>query len=103
MLLVNDLRQKVDEVKALLAVKNFKLLDLVDKVVELDDQRKEIQTQRDALLAERNQASKEIGGLYKSGAVDAANTLKEKVLVKIGTGHFILTMMKELCFSVKGF
>jgi seryl-tRNA synthetase len=79
MLLVNDIRQKVQEVKDLLTVKNFDAIHLVDEIIELDDQRKRIQTQRDSLLAERNQGSDEIGALYKKGAAKEADDLKVKI------------------------
>ncbi len=81
MLLVNDVRQRVEEVKELLSVKNFDALHLVDTIIELDDKRKSIQTKRDSLLAERNQGSNEIGILYKQGASKEADTLKERINV----------------------
>lgn len=79
MLLINDIRNRVEEVKNLLSIKNFNDFDLIDKAIELDDKRKELQTKRDGLLAERNQGSKEIGALYKSGETEKAESLKEKI------------------------
>lgn len=52
---------------------------LIDQIVGLDDQRKEVQTQLDTLLNERNTLSEEIGGLFKSGKAQEANELKIKV------------------------
>ena len=52
---------------------------IVDQVIALDDQRKEVQTQLDSLLNERNTLSDEIGRLFKSGKAQEANELKTKV------------------------
>ena len=54
-------------------------LQVLDQVIELDDQRKDIQTRLDSLLAERNQLSKSIGELFKSGQAAEANAMKDKV------------------------
>lgn len=51
----------------------------VDQVIALDDQRKEVQTELDGLLNERNTLSDEIGRLFKSGQAQEANALKTKV------------------------
>ena len=52
---------------------------IVDQVIALDDQRKEVQTQLDSFLNERNTLSDEIGRLFKSGKAQEANELKTKV------------------------
>lgn len=52
---------------------------LVDQVISLDDDRKDVQTQLDSLLNERNKLSDEIGVLYKKGQAAEANQLKAKV------------------------
>ena len=52
--------------------------ELIDKVLELDENRRSLQTRLDSVLAEANKISKEIGGLFKSGKVEEANALKEK-------------------------
>ena len=54
-------------------------LQIIDQVLANDDHRKAIQTQLDALLAENNNLSKQIGQLYKSGQAQEAEGLKEKV------------------------
>lgn len=54
-------------------------LAMIDQVIALDNQRKQMQTQLDELLAERNKLSKEIGQLFKSGKAQEANTMKAKV------------------------
>lgn len=54
-------------------------LRTVDQAIALDDQRKEVQTELDAMLNERNVLSDEIGRLFKAGNAQEANALKTKV------------------------
>ena len=54
-------------------------LGLVDKIIALDSERKEIQTQLDGYLNERNNLSDEIGNLFRQGKAQEANELKIKV------------------------
>jgi len=54
-------------------------LALTDQAIKLDDERKEVQTQLDSLLNERNTLSDEIGNLFKKGQGAEANQLKAKV------------------------
>ncbi|SFW30200.1 seryl-tRNA synthetase [Sinomicrobium oceani] len=52
--------------------------DLVNEALRLDEERRGIQATLDSTLAESNKLSKEIGNLFKSGAHQEANALKEK-------------------------
>ncbi|MFT4093555.1 MAG: serine--tRNA ligase [Niabella sp.] len=79
MLQVNVIRQNVQEVKDRLAVKHFKDPELVDKIIELDDQRKKLQLEFDTTQASVNSASKEIGGLMAKGEKEAAEAKKKEV------------------------
>lgn len=54
-------------------------LNLIDQVIDLDDQRKDIQTQLDSQLNERNILSDQIGSLFKLGKAQEANDLKVQV------------------------
>ena len=49
MLQVNVLRNNPQFVKERLAIKNFKQLELVDEIIALDDERKKLQAESDAL------------------------------------------------------
>lgn len=53
--------------------------ELLGRVIDKDDERRNIQTELDALLAKRNALSKEIGGLFQSGARDEAERKKAEV------------------------
>jgi len=54
-------------------------LTILDMVVNLDDERKKLQTENDGYLSQRNKLSKEIGQLFQSGKADEANAAKAKV------------------------
>ena len=54
-------------------------LPLVDEVIELDAQRRATQQEADALRAEKNKISKQIGALMAQGKKDVAEDVKKKV------------------------
>ncbi len=78
MLQVPFIREHKDEVLIRLAKRNIDAQNMIDEVIALDEERRNLQTQLDGVLAESNSLSKEIGGLFKSGEVQKANILKEK-------------------------
>ncbi len=81
MLEINILREQKDRVLTGLRKRGFtpERLKTVDEVIVLDDRRKEVQTQLDGYLNERNRLSDEIGSLFKQGKAKEANELKTKV------------------------
>ena len=56
-----------------------KKLPLVDEVIELDKQARAVKGEADALRANRNKLSKEIGGCFKRGEREKAEELKAQV------------------------
>ncbi|MBQ4524324.1 MAG: serine--tRNA ligase [Lachnospiraceae bacterium] len=54
-------------------------LPLVDEVIELDAESRKTQQEADALRANRNAISKQIGGLKENGQIEEAEKLKEEV------------------------
>ncbi len=54
-------------------------LSLVDEVIALDKRNREIKVEVEALRAERNKASKQIGGLMAQGKKDEANEIKRRL------------------------
>ncbi len=79
MLQVAYIRDNKDEVLKGLAVRNFANAEtILTKVLEVDDNRKKTQGNLDAVLAESNSISKEIGNLFKTGETQKATILKEK-------------------------
>jgi seryl-tRNA synthetase len=79
MLQVNFLRQNTDLAKKKLAIKHFANLALVDEVIAVDDQRKQLQASFDDLQSKVNAASKEIGGHMAKGEKEKAESLKNQV------------------------
>ena len=79
MLQVNFLRQNKALAKKKLAIKHFANVDLVDEVIAVDDQRKQLQASFDDFQSKVNAASKEIGGHMAKGEKDKAEVLKEQV------------------------
>ena len=78
MLQVAFIRENKDAVINGLAKRNIDATEMINDVITLDEDRRNLQTQLDNTKAESNALSKEIGNLFKSGEVQKANVLKEK-------------------------
>ena len=78
MLVLAAIQENREKVIEGLKKRNFKHLELVDEVLNVDELRRKTQFELDNLLAESNKLSKEIGELFKSGRTEEANSLKEK-------------------------
>ncbi len=76
MLQVSYIRENRDKVLERLAVRSFKQPELIDQIINLDDDRRKIQTQLDSLLADANSSAKQIGDLMRQGLKDKADELK---------------------------
>ena len=59
-------------------------LPLVDEVIELDKRNREIKQEEEALRAEKNKASKQIGAMMAQKKLDEAEALKKKVAESAG-------------------
>ncbi|MBK5209775.1 MAG: serine--tRNA ligase [Flavobacteriaceae bacterium] len=82
MLQVAFIRENRETVLKGLAKRNFKnALEMVDKTILADEERRAIQTELDAILAESNKLSKDIGELFKSGETQKATILKQKTIL----------------------
>ena len=78
MLTINLIRENKDFVIERLRVKNFDATETVDKILELDQMRREIQSKFDQAQGDMNRISKEIGIMTKEGRKDEAARAKEK-------------------------
>ncbi|WP_286778912.1 MULTISPECIES: serine--tRNA ligase [Sphingobacterium] len=78
MLQLNYIRENRDTVIERLAVKHFKEIGLVDEIISLDEDRRKVQSESDALSAEANAAAKQIGDLMRQGKKEEAETVKSK-------------------------
>ncbi|MBR4441373.1 MAG: serine--tRNA ligase [Bacteroidales bacterium] len=78
MLLVKTIVENPEFVIERLAIKNRDARQTVEKIVELDRQKREIQKQLEDNKAEQNILAKQIGDLFKQGKADEANAMKQK-------------------------
>ena len=79
MLTLKTLRENPEHVIAKLAVKNFDAREIVTRVIALDDNRKALQTESDALLSQQKQMAAQIGSLMKQGKREEAEAAKQEV------------------------
>ena len=79
MLQINFIKNNKEAVIERLAVKNFKDINLVNRVIELDDERKKLQFEFDETQSKINTASKEIGKLMAAGKKELAEEKKLEV------------------------
>lgn len=78
MLQIAYIRENQDKVIKALAKRNLDATEMIQKVIDLDEQRRSSQVELDNLLAESNKLSKEIGELMRNGEKSKAEILKEK-------------------------
>ena len=78
MLQLHAIREDKQFIIAALGKRNIEAGPLVEGVLQLDEERRALQTRLDNTLAEANKLSKEIGILYQSGKAQEANALKEQ-------------------------
>ncbi|MBN2744580.1 MAG: serine--tRNA ligase [Marinilabiliaceae bacterium] len=78
MLTLKYIQENRDEVIQRLKIKRFDATAIVDAIVRLDEQRKSLQVQADAKLAEANAISKQVGALMQSGRKDEAESMKQQ-------------------------
>lgn len=80
MLALHFIRENKEAILKGLEKRNFKQPELINKIIELDQDRRIQQSTLDQLLASANKLAKEIGDLFKSGEIAKANILKEETL-----------------------
>ena len=79
MLTLKTLRDNPELVVRKLAVKNFDAGEIVAEIIKLDDNRKALQTESDALLSQQKQKAAAIGKLLKEGKAEEAEAVKKEV------------------------
>lgn len=90
-MLRDDPQMVIDKLK----IKNFDAQPIVEKVLELDKLRRDLQTQSDALLAEQKQKSAQIGSLMKQGLKAEAEAAKAEVAALKAQSGELLAKMDE--------
>ncbi len=81
MLQLKLLEENVDHIKVSLGKRGWstEAMQVVDQVISLNSERKNLQSRLDEEKSKLNQLSKQIGDLFKSGQRDKAESLKEEV------------------------
>ena len=78
MLTIPYIRDNKETILKGLEIKNFSNPELIDRIIDLDNERRTLQVKTNEKQAEMNRLSKEIGMLFKSGEKEKANQVKEK-------------------------
>ena len=79
MLTLKLLRENPEFVIAKLAVKNFDAKEIVEKINDLDQNRRSLQVELDTCLSEQKKKAALIGGLMKEGKREEAEEVKKEV------------------------
>ena len=79
MLDIRVIRENPEYVKQRVKLRGGEHWLLVDRVIECDEKRRKIETEKQALSQERNASSKKIGALMKEGRNEEARQLKERM------------------------
>ncbi|MGP1621803.1 MAG: serine--tRNA ligase [Candidatus Cryptobacteroides sp.] len=95
MLTLKLLREDPQFVIDKLAIKNFDAKEIVEKIGTLDQERRAVQTENDALLAEQNQKSSLIGKLMKEGKKEEAEEAKKEVAALKSRSSELTTKYEE--------
>jgi len=95
MLTLNDIRENPDRIISLLKIKNLDASVTINKIIQLDDVRRELQFKKDKLLNELNEYSKIIGSLYKEGKQTEAEAIKSKSAASKEQARIFETEMDE--------
>lgn len=70
------IRENTEEIKSRLSKRNIDANAMIDEVLELDKQRRQLQSEADNKLSESNQLAKEIGSLFREGKREEAEEKK---------------------------
>ena len=76
MLPLQFIREEKERILVSLQKRGFKDSSIIDRIIDLDDKRKNLQKESDDKKAELNRLSKEIGNLMKLGKKEEAETAK---------------------------
>lgn len=93
MLTLKTLRDDPHGVVEKLKIKNFDAKPIVDRILELDTLRRNLQTESDELLSRQKQIAAKIGGLMKEGRKEEAEEAKtETAELKARSGELLSKM-----------
>ena len=79
MLTLKEINDNRDEIIRKLSRRNFDAVSIIDRIIELDEKRRNSQTLLDGNLSEVNALSKSIGNMMREGKKDEAESTKQQV------------------------
>lgn len=95
MLSLKTILENQDQVIELLKIKNLDAKPIVEEIIRLDADRRNIQNNLDSDLSELNKLSREIGQLFKDGKAEEANIAKGKTVKLKETSKTLKEKLQE--------
>ena len=95
MLTLKEINDNRDEIIRKLARRNFDAANILDRIIELDETRRNSQTILDGKLSEINSLSKSIGNMMREGKKDEAEAIKTQVSELKETNKEIESNLKQ--------
>ncbi len=80
MLSIKQIREEKEIIAERLEIRNFDALETLDSIIELDNKKRQTQTEKDKLQEKLNSISKDIGKLFAKGLHEKGNRLKKETL-----------------------
>ncbi len=96
MLTINLIRENKDLVVERLKIKNFDASNLINKIIDLDNSRKDYILKAEEKKAELNKLSEQIGILFKSGKQQDANEIKESTIKIKETAKYLDDLLSSV-------
>lgn len=96
MLNIQLLREEKQKVIEGLKKKNFKNLEIVDTILDIDSRRRKLQQENDEIASHCNAAAKQIGQMIAQGKKDEAEQVKQSVSSKKDQQKSIAEQLAEL-------
>ncbi len=95
MLDIKIIRENPDKVKAALKTRNADYDSYIDEILEIDEKRRKISTETDALKAEQNKVSKQIPVMKKNGEnTDAIMAEMKEISEKIKEANAVISELE---------
>ncbi|MGN0614580.1 MAG: serine--tRNA ligase [Porcipelethomonas sp.] len=95
MLDIKIIRENPDKVKAALKTRNADYDNYIDEILEIDEKRRKISTETDALKAEQNKVSKQIPVMKKNGEnTDAVMAEMKEISEKIKDANAVISELE---------
>ena len=95
MLYIKIIRENPDRVKAALKTRNADYDSYIDEILEIDEKRRKLSTETDALKAEQNKVSKQIPIMKKNGEnTDAVMAEMKEISEKIKNDNAVISELE---------